>query len=71
MSHPDLEELEPSYVESVRRYNARRRAENLAAWSRYHRGQASRHRRTLEELIARHEREAEKLLEGGERRVAD
>ena len=64
MKLPD--ELEPSYAESVRRYNARRRAENLAAWSRYHRAQASRHRRTLEELIARHEVEAEKLLEGRE-----
>ena len=34
MSHPDPDELEPGYVESVRRFNARQRAENLAAWSR-------------------------------------
>ena len=29
---PDPDELEPSYLESVRGYNARIRAENRAAW---------------------------------------
>ena len=28
----DTDELEPSYAESVRRYNARRRRENAAQW---------------------------------------
>jgi len=62
---PDPDELEPGYVESVRRFNARQRAENRAAWSEYHRGQAERLRRNLRDLITHHETEAEKLLEGG------
>ncbi len=64
MSHPDPDELEPGYLESVRRFNARRRAENRAAWRQYHRGQAERLRRNLQDLITHHETEAEKLLEG-------
>ncbi len=64
----DPDELEPGYVESVRRFNARVRAENRAAWSEYHRGQAERLRRNLEALIARHEAEAEKLMETNEQR---
>ena len=62
-TRPDLDELEPGYVESVRRFNARVRAENRAAWSEYHRGQAQRHRAVLEALIARHETEAARLCE--------
>jgi hypothetical protein len=31
----DREELEPSYAENVRRYNARRREETPLAWSDY------------------------------------
>jgi hypothetical protein len=61
-SRPDA--LEPSYRESVRRFNARRRAENAAAWREYHRDQAGRLRRNLEALIAGHEEMAEKLQEG-------
>ncbi len=64
MSHPVPDELEPGYVESVRRFNARQRAENRAAWRQYHRGQAERLRRNLQDLITHHETEAEKLLEG-------
>ncbi len=60
--------LEASYLESVRRFNARQRAENRAAWSEFHRGQAERHKRTLEGLVAHHEAEAEKLMETNEQR---
>jgi hypothetical protein len=51
------------YEESVRRYNARREEENRLAWCEYHQGQAERHRAVLEELIARHEKQAEKYRE--------
>ena len=53
-----------AWMESERRYNARRRAENVAAWCQYHREQAERHRRTLEALVRDHERAAERM-EGG------
>jgi hypothetical protein len=59
----DPDELEPGYLESVRRFNARVRAENRAAWSEYHRGQAERLRRNLEELITHHETQAARLCE--------
>jgi hypothetical protein len=64
----DPDELEPGYLESVRRFNARVRAENRAAWSEFHRGQAQRHRAVLEALIDRHEREAERLQATDEQR---
>ena len=65
---PDPDELEPSYLESVRRFNARVRAENRAAWGEYHRDQAQRLRGVLESLIARHEAEAERLQTSDERK---
>ncbi len=58
---PDPDELEPSYQESVRRFNTRRRAVNREAWVNFHRDQAARHRRNLAALVAHHEREAERL----------
>jgi len=58
---PDPDEHEELWKESVRRYNARRSEEMRAAWASYHEGQAERHRRTLQDLIARHETEAERL----------
>jgi len=61
---PCPDALEPGYRESVRRFNARRRAENAAAWCEYHRAQADSLRRTLEVLIAHHEERASKLQEG-------
>jgi hypothetical protein len=61
---PDPDELEPGYVESVRRYNARRQEEDRAAWCEHHQEQAARLRATLEALIARHERRAQELLKG-------
>ena len=57
------DELEPSYLESVRRFNARVRAENRAAWSEYHRDQAQRHRAVLADLITHHETQAARLCE--------
>ncbi len=32
---PDPDELEPGYIESVRRFNARQREENRLAWCDY------------------------------------
>ncbi len=58
---PDPTVLEASYVESVRLFNARRRDLNRLAWLEYHQDQARRHRCVLEALVARHEREAERL----------
>ncbi len=55
------DELEPSYLESARRFNARRRDLNRAAWFEYHQDQAQRLRRSLEGLIDRHLAEAERL----------
>ncbi len=60
---PDPTVLEASYVESVRLFNARVRAENRVAWSEYHRDQAQRHRAVLADLIAHHETQAARLCE--------
>ncbi len=60
---PDPTVLEASYVESVRLFNARVRAENRAAWSEYHRDQAGRHRAVLADLITHHETQAARLCE--------
>jgi hypothetical protein len=58
----DPDEREESWKASVRAYTARKREEMRAAWASYHVGQAERHRRTLEDLIARHEEKARRLL---------
>jgi hypothetical protein len=60
----DPDEREELWKASVRRYTARRREEMRAAWASYHEGQAERHRRTLQDLIAHHETQAAKLCEG-------
>jgi hypothetical protein len=65
--HNPEREREEMYMESVRRYNARRQEANRAEWAAYHRQQAERHRHTLERLIAVHEARAEALTEGNER----
>jgi hypothetical protein len=62
--NPDRDEREELWKESVRAYTARRREEMRAAWASYHAEQAARHRRTLEDLIDRHETQAAKLCEG-------
>ncbi len=56
----DPDEIELGYVESVRRFNARREQEMRAAWCEHHQGQAARLRSTLEALAARHEEQAER-----------
>jgi hypothetical protein len=61
---PDPDEQEALWRENVRAYTVRRREEMRAAWASYHEGQAERHRRTLEDLIAHHEAQAAKLCEG-------
>lgn len=60
---PDPDELEASYAESVRPYNAARRSERRAEWYAYHLDQAERLRRTMELLIAVHEARAAALCE--------
>jgi hypothetical protein len=60
----DPDEREELWKASVRAYTARRREEMRAAWASYHEGQAERHRRTLQDLIAHHETQAAKLCEG-------
>src|SRR5919107_3754222 len=56
----DTDEFDPGYMESVRRYNARRREEMRAEWCEHHQGQAVRLRATLQALIEHHERETER-----------
>ena len=55
----DPEELEPLYMESIRRYNARRREENRRAWCGYFERLAARLRARAEEYDHR----AQALLE--------
>ncbi len=60
-----------AWTESERRYDARRRAENRAAWYGWHMDQAERHRRNLAALVAQHEAAAERLMQAtDERRTA-
>jgi hypothetical protein len=61
----DTDEFDPGYMESVRRYNARRREEMRAEWCEHHQGQAVRLRATLQALIEHHERETERYLAKG------
>jgi hypothetical protein len=56
----DPDEREELWQESVRVFTARRREEMRAAWCEYHQGQAARLKTVLEELIARHEEQAER-----------
>ena len=57
-------EREALWEASVRRDKERRRRELNALRVEYHAGQAKRLRLTMTDLIAHHERAAEKLLEG-------
>jgi predicted solute-binding protein len=59
----DPEEDHQFWQESVRRYSARRDEENRLAWHQYHRDQAERHRRTLNNLIEHHQTQAAKLMQ--------
>lgn len=67
-SEPECE-MEAAWMESERAHNARRREENRAAWCEYHRGQAERHKRNLEALVAEHEAAAKRLAEETEERI--
>jgi hypothetical protein len=60
----DPDTKEEVWKASVRAHNRRIQEENRAAWSEYHQGQAARHRAVLAALIAHHEAEAMKLMEG-------
>jgi hypothetical protein len=60
---PDPDEQEEMWKASVRRHNARQQEENRQAWCEHHQGQAARLRAVLEELIARHQAEAERYRE--------
>ena len=53
--------VEELWQVSERLHDADRRAENRAAWCRFHSDMAGRHRAVLEDLIATHEAEAERL----------
>jgi hypothetical protein len=52
---------EAPWKASVRRYNAAQDAERRAEWCDFHRLQAERHRRTLEDLARYHEAQAASL----------
>jgi hypothetical protein len=59
----DPDEIEPGYVERVRRFNARREQEMRAGWCEHHQDQPARLRVVLEALRASYEGEAAKLLD--------
>ena len=60
---PDPDEQEERWKASVQAYNASREEQIRAEWREYHEGQAARHRAVLEDLIARHQAEAERYRE--------
>lgn len=60
-SEPNPDTMEPSYAESVRKFNARRREANRWEWVRYFDRLARNHARLSEEHAAR----AEALMESG------
>jgi hypothetical protein len=55
-------QAEEAWMESARRFDARRREERRREWADYHRGQAERCRAVLAALVSYHEAEAEKHL---------
>jgi hypothetical protein len=59
----DPDEESELWQASVKAYTARRREEMRAAWCEHHQGQAARLRAVLEELIAGHEKQAERYRE--------
>ena len=56
---PDPDLLEPSYAESVRRYNARRSEHHRELWIRHYRQMERLHRN----LAAEHQRRADALID--------
>ncbi len=61
---PDPTELEPLYIESVRRYHDSRRREARVEWAAFHTAQAERIERAAAALVEGHRRRAEELLAG-------
>ena len=61
---------EELYEPSVRAWRVRQEAEKQADRFEYHRGQADRLRRTMGELVAYHESEAERYLQDEPKGVA-
>ena len=57
---PDPDEIEPGYIESVKRYNAQRRQANRWEWIRFFDRMAASHTA----LAASYEERAQALLEG-------
>ena len=51
---PDPDELEPSYMESVRRYREKERQEHLWQRLRFHERMLANHTRTFQEILDRH-----------------
>ena len=58
----DPEANEELWQQSVRAYDEKRRQMARLEWHEFHCGQAERHRRTLERLIAAHEDAAARLM---------
>ena len=56
---------EPPIIDRQRAQDAIRDADRRRAWAAWHRAQAERHRATLDDLIAHHERAADRLEGGG------
>jgi hypothetical protein len=52
---------EEAWVESTKKTNAAREAELREQWSSYHLDQAERHKAVLEDLVAHHKQQAQKL----------
>jgi hypothetical protein len=53
-SNPDPDELEPSYMESVRRYREKERQEHLWQRLRFHERMLSNHSRAFQAILDRH-----------------
>ncbi len=53
---------DPPIIDHQRAQDATRAAKTRAAWAAWHRDQARRHRATLDDLIAHHEEQAERLM---------
>ncbi len=56
---------EPPIIDRQRAQDATRDARTRSAWAAWHRAQAGRHRATLDDLIAHHERAADRLEGAG------
>jgi hypothetical protein len=61
----DPDEESELWQESVKAYEEKRRQAARVEWHLHHMGQAERLRRTLEDLVAFHEAEAERCLPKG------